>query len=471
MEYNPVALNEVLAFSYAYYQGGGSQANRFFVELVNTLTQSSFAALPPPPGGTNPPDPSILDLGGFQYTPGDPYSGGCWDLVFTDDTPNSRPDPYRGELVQGGQFYALIPLNKDSFTASAAGAAAGSSSNPGSDVTLVPLGPAGVTVASGGQPGGEPSHPTDELLLRLRQQSSQPGVRDGDTVAHDLLSRRQRDRSQDTFAGAVPQPRGRPVQRAGDPEDHLVPGRAAGGRRGLRHLAGLPAAQLSVEAPHRDRGEPEDEVLLGLPAPARQPVRPRVRGQSHAGRRRHALPLYRRHRAADRPGPGPDAIDCEHGLFGPAVPALSRRPRRPRRTGHTGQRSRRAADAGCPLRLHRADRGADGIFQPAGDPGDLLHRLDEREPDALLLDQPDLPHPGDRQRPGRALGLLPVPRSRLHRRGRADAGAGLPAGAVHQAIRRVRPVADQLGPLCPGRAAVGPAPDHHALRRPPRRPS
>ena len=83
-------------------QGGGSQANRFFVELVNTLTQSSFAALPPLIGSTNPPDPSILDLGGFQYTPGDPYSGGCWDLVFTDDTPNSRPDPYRGELVQGG---------------------------------------------------------------------------------------------------------------------------------------------------------------------------------------------------------------------------------------------------------------------------------------------------------------------------------------------------------------------------------
>ena len=105
MEYNPVALNEVLAFSYAYYQGVGSQANRFFVELVNTLTQSSFAALSSQSsGGANPPDPSILDLGGFQYTAGDPYSGGCWDLVFTDDAPNSRPDPYRGELVQGGQY-------------------------------------------------------------------------------------------------------------------------------------------------------------------------------------------------------------------------------------------------------------------------------------------------------------------------------------------------------------------------------
>ncbi len=137
MEYNPVAINEMLAFTYAYYNGGSSQANRFFVELVNTLTQSSLASLPP--GGANPPDPSILDLGGLQYTAGDPYSGGCWDLVFTDDAPNSRPDPYRGELVAGGLFYALIPLNRDSFTLFAAGGSGGS----GSDPALVPLGPAG----------------------------------------------------------------------------------------------------------------------------------------------------------------------------------------------------------------------------------------------------------------------------------------------------------------------------------------
>ena len=142
------------------YQGVGSQANRFFVELVNTLTQSAFAAPSQSPGGTNPPDPSILDLGGFQYTPGDdPYSGGCWDLVFTEDTPNSRPDPYRGELVQGGQFYALIPLIKDSFTASPAGAAAGSSSKPGSDVTLVPLWAAAVPSPSVGNPAASPPTP------------------------------------------------------------------------------------------------------------------------------------------------------------------------------------------------------------------------------------------------------------------------------------------------------------------------
>ena len=213
MEYNPVALNEVLAFSYAYYQGGGSQANRFFVELVNTLTQSSFAALPPPAGGgTNPPDPSILDLGGFQYTPGDPYSGGCWDLVFTDDTPNSRPDPYRGELVQGGQFYALIPLNKDSFTASAAGAAAGSSSSPGSDVTLVPLGPAGVPLPSAGNPAATPPTPPTNFFYAFGNSPPNPAFETGTPSPTTYYPVGQRDRSQYAVAGAVPQPRGRPVQ-------------------------------------------------------------------------------------------------------------------------------------------------------------------------------------------------------------------------------------------------------------------
>ena len=42
---------------------------------------------------------------------------------------------------------------------------------------------------------------------------------------------------------------------------------------------------------------------------------------------------------------------------------------------------------------------------------------------------------GTHQRPGRAVGLLPVQRPRLHQRGRADAGARLPAGAFHQAVR------------------------------------
>ena len=113
MEYNPVAINEVLAFSLCVQPGRrrpGQPVLRRAGQHADAVGLRDRAHRD---------DPSILDLGGFQYTPADdPYFGGCWDLVFTEDTPNSRPDPYRGELVQGGKFYALIPLTKDSFTAS-----------------------------------------------------------------------------------------------------------------------------------------------------------------------------------------------------------------------------------------------------------------------------------------------------------------------------------------------------------------
>ena len=301
MEYNPVALNEVLAFSYAYYQGVGSQANRFFVELVNTLTQSAFAARSQSPGGTNPPDPSILDLRGFQYTPGDdPYSGGCWDLVFTEDTPNSRPDPYRGELVQGGQFYALIPLIKDSFTASPAGAAAGSSSKPGSDVKLVPLWAGGGPLAFGGQPGGEPSHPTDELLLRLRQQSSQPGVRDEDTVAHDLLSH--------MATGSQPTPRRWCSTSAPRPTRSM-------GRR-PRRSPGIPGVLPGVVA--------DSDTSTGSPPPSYQPKLPTLTAGSQKTKyywvclRRPANPFARV--SADNPMLVVDAMRFPY-IDGSATPA------------------------------------------------------------------------------------------------------------------------------------------------------
>ena len=47
MEYNPIAINEVLAYSFL-RKGtnsgtvGLSPTNRFFVELVNTLTQANL---------------------------------------------------------------------------------------------------------------------------------------------------------------------------------------------------------------------------------------------------------------------------------------------------------------------------------------------------------------------------------------------------------------------------------------------
>ena len=180
MEYNPVALNEVLAFSYAYYQGGGSQANRFFVELVNTLTQSSFAALPPPaPGGTNPPDPSILDLGGSPVHAGRSLFrrllGPGLHRRYAQQPPGSLP---RG-AGPGGQFYALIPLTKDSFTASPAGAAAGSSTSPGSDVKLVPLGPAGVPLPSAGNPAASPPAPPTNFFYAFGNSPPNPAFETG----------------------------------------------------------------------------------------------------------------------------------------------------------------------------------------------------------------------------------------------------------------------------------------------------
>ena len=79
---------------------------------------------------------STLDLSGFNYTTSDPYSGGCWDLVFTADDPASRPDPFRGDLVQGGNFYGLIPLNRDAF----------GQTTSNYDVNLIPLNPASVAL-------------------------------------------------------------------------------------------------------------------------------------------------------------------------------------------------------------------------------------------------------------------------------------------------------------------------------------
>ena len=87
--------------------------NRFFIELVNTLTAG--AGTPTARGwarGTN--NASVLDLAGFQSTRAadqpTPWDGGCWDLVFTDDNPLSRPDPVTGPVATGGNYYGLIPL-------------------------------------------------------------------------------------------------------------------------------------------------------------------------------------------------------------------------------------------------------------------------------------------------------------------------------------------------------------------------
>jgi len=160
MEYNPVAINETLAYSFTTKTGASAytQTNRFFIELVNTLTAAynpNYDYGSPPTNTANNyyGNASVLDLGGFNYTSGDPYSGGCWDLVFTNDDPMSRPDPYRGELVYANSlvpskinYYGLIPLNRDTFGVTA------TAPNQG-DVTLLPVNPTANNPALRPSPG------------------------------------------------------------------------------------------------------------------------------------------------------------------------------------------------------------------------------------------------------------------------------------------------------------------------------
>ncbi len=289
MEYNPVALNEVLAFSYAYYQGSGAQANRFFVELVNTLTQSSFAALPAPAaGGTNPQDPSILALGGFQYTAGDPYSGGCWDLVFTDDTPNSRPDPYRGELVQGGQFYALIPLNRDSFTASPAGGVAGTSGSPGNDVTLVPLGAAGVPLPSAGDPAATPPEPPTNFFYAFGNSPANPALETGSPAPTNDYPVGNGIVVNTPSLVQYLSPAADPFNALATPKITWYPGVLPGIVAESGSSAGAAPPNYQSKLPALIAGSQATKYYWVCLRLTRQPVCLGVRGESHAGCRRHA---------------------------------------------------------------------------------------------------------------------------------------------------------------------------------------
>ncbi len=75
MEYNPIAINETLAYSFLRFSSSTpTPTNRFFVELVNTLTKSATGAA------------ATLDLTN-------------WDIVITADDPVSRPDPFTGQLL------------------------------------------------------------------------------------------------------------------------------------------------------------------------------------------------------------------------------------------------------------------------------------------------------------------------------------------------------------------------------------
>jgi hypothetical protein len=120
MEYNPIAINEAMAYSFLRKAGNPPVATptpRFFVELVNTLT----SALQPAAAAIN---AATIDLGANNY-----------DLCITADDPVSRPDPFTGQLLPIVNtaaplvtVFGPIPFVAPAFPA---------------NVTLAPLDPAG----------------------------------------------------------------------------------------------------------------------------------------------------------------------------------------------------------------------------------------------------------------------------------------------------------------------------------------
>ena len=115
MEYNPVAINEVLAYSFQRKDGRSPASRR--PPLLHRAGQHADLARDRNDSAAGPGNrlnnASVLDLGGFHVDmtrTTNPWDGGCWDIVFTADDPMSRPDPIRGQLQPAGQLLRLIPL-------------------------------------------------------------------------------------------------------------------------------------------------------------------------------------------------------------------------------------------------------------------------------------------------------------------------------------------------------------------------
>ena len=140
-----------------------TQTNRFFVELVNTLSQTAIGLLPANdfgPGITNPPDVSTLDLSLANY-----------DMVMTADDPVSRPDPFTGQLLPIAYRQLLRP---DSVQPGDTRLTNPLFATPG-DVQLTPLYSVGAPAATRRQCG---RFSRQRLLLRDRQYRYRRASRD-----------------------------------------------------------------------------------------------------------------------------------------------------------------------------------------------------------------------------------------------------------------------------------------------------
>ena len=405
MEYNPVAINETLAYSFkskATSTATAAPNNRFFIELVNTLTAAYNSdydyGSPPTTNLTNNyfGNASVLDLGGFNYTVGDPYSGACWDLVFTPDIPMARPDPYRGELVYANpsfptvkNYYALIPLNRDAFGAS----------NPlapnNGDVTLLPINPNAASPTTIPVPAAPPAPPPpapplitipanyfnyfyvignppqgNELNPPTTTSTTNP-VSQTLSASYDPVPMSPVLSNTVPFAwhqGILPVAPNAPVTNPPTPP--------------LNYQASLPALTApSITAVARPQyfwvclrrpANPFAPVSASNPMCVVDSMRfPYIdgTGSNYASQTDGGTPPQSRHER-----------DIQHNLFGPAPPAVSRRPRRPDGQRH-GRHHGGPPGAGPALRLHRAARRP---FDQVGDVGQLRDLLpdghDQRTP-------------------------------------------------------------------------------------------
>jgi hypothetical protein len=100
MEYPPVAINEVLAYSFkrkANAAGAMLDTPRLFIELVNMLTKDGHADPAAPLE-----DSSNLNLEALG-----------WDMVIMEDNPQGRPDPFTGQIPSAPPAAAIWPINLD----------------------------------------------------------------------------------------------------------------------------------------------------------------------------------------------------------------------------------------------------------------------------------------------------------------------------------------------------------------------
>ena len=390
MEYNPVAINEALAYSFTTLVGGGStQSNRFLIELVNTLTMPEISSPPTPPATAHVTNASVLNLGGFQYTAGDPYSGGSWDIVFTGDDPYSRPDPYRGELPFYGNIYGLTPLNQESFNPVGGARLATSLSILSFPLEEPPRSPdkrfhlhAGQYINDSGQQAERfQSHPPGTLPAapytadgpttfpinyfytignapttsaseynalvpgnyysaagatttpNLNVLTTTPPVYtdpngSGYSIPPNVPAVIQ---TFNTASGFDPMINGTPMNPTFMIHPGVLPDMTSSGT--VTHRRCPDQFPDENSQPDRGRGCQASPVHLGLPPEARQSVFAGLRDEPDAGRRLDARPLYRRHghdgRQRSRSKRAiPPFGHLQHDLLGPAASAVSRRTRR-----------------------------------------------------------------------------------------------------------------------------------------------